>query len=97
PEMVEEAELPEIVHEKPAEETPKKKPVFKAEPITPDVKETPKVETKPIVKEEVKTDTKAEPKLEKPAEEPKPVKKVDFEITNPDDIKIDDKGQLGFF
>lgn len=30
-------------------------------------------------------------------EDPKPVKKVDFEITNPDDIKIDDKGQLGFF
>ena len=29
--------------------------------------------------------------------EEKPVKKVDFEITNPDDIKIDDKGQLGFF
>ena len=26
-----------------------------------------------------------------------PVKKIDFEITNPDDIKIDDKGQLGFF
>lgn len=28
---------------------------------------------------------------------PKPVKKVDFEITNPDDIKLDDKGQLGLF
>ena len=26
-----------------------------------------------------------------------PPKKVDFEITNPDDIKMDDKGQLGFF
>ena len=26
-----------------------------------------------------------------------PVKKVDFEITNPDDIEIDDKGQLGLF
>jgi topoisomerase-4 subunit A len=24
-------------------------------------------------------------------------KKVDFEITNPDDIEIDDKGQLGLF
>ncbi|WP_442795711.1 DNA gyrase/topoisomerase IV subunit A [Pelobium manganitolerans] len=28
---------------------------------------------------------------------PKPAKKVDFEITNPDDIKLDDKGQLGLF
>jgi topoisomerase-4 subunit A len=28
---------------------------------------------------------------------PKPIKKVDFEITNPDDIEIDDKGQLGLF
>jgi topoisomerase-4 subunit A len=32
------------------------------------------------------------------AKEPeKPVKKVDFEITNPDDLDIDDKGQLGLF
>jgi topoisomerase-4 subunit A len=29
-------------------------------------------------------------------EEPSP-KKIDFEITNPDDIEIDDKGQLGLF
>ncbi|GAB3934542.1 DNA gyrase/topoisomerase IV subunit A [Mucilaginibacter myungsuensis] len=29
--------------------------------------------------------------------EPKPAKKVDFEITNPDDIDIDDSGQLGLF
>jgi topoisomerase-4 subunit A len=33
---------------------------------------------------------------EKPKEE-KPIKKVDFEITNPDDIEIDEKGQLGLF
>ena len=32
----------------------------------------------------------------KEVEPPKP-KKVDFEITNPDDIEIDDKGQLGLF
>ncbi len=32
-----------------------------------------------------------------PKEEPKPVKKIDFEITNPDDLDIDDKGQLGLF
>jgi topoisomerase-4 subunit A len=34
----------------------------------------------------------------KPSDEPAPPhKKVDFEITNPDDIDIDDKGQLGLF
>jgi topoisomerase-4 subunit A len=49
---------------------------------------------------------KAEPAKAKPeptepnekAEEPAtPHKKVDFEITNPDDVDIDDKGQLGLF
>ena len=39
---------------------------------------------------------------EEPADEPlqteePPAKKIDFEITNPDDIEIDDKGQLGLF
>lgn len=42
---------------------------------------------------------------EKPADQPvvppaapaPPTKKIDFEITNPDDIEIDDKGQLGLF
>lgn len=29
--------------------------------------------------------------------EHKPTKKIDFEITNPDDIDMDDKGQLGLF
>ncbi|MGX5691450.1 DNA gyrase/topoisomerase IV subunit A [Arcticibacter tournemirensis] len=32
-----------------------------------------------------------------PEVEEKPKKKIDFEITNPDDIDIDDKGQLGLF
>ena len=41
---------------------------------------------KPVFKTESKTE-----------EEPEPVKKIEFEITNPDDIKTDDKGQLGFF
>jgi topoisomerase-4 subunit A len=49
-----------------------------------------------------------EPVVEKPAPPPvavkapeptqaTPPKKIDFEITNPDDIDIDDKGQLGLF
>lgn len=33
----------------------------------------------------------------KPREETTPAKKIDFEITNPDDLDIDDKGQLGLF
>lgn len=40
-------------------------------------------------------------KVVEPAAEEEPVKqqskKIDFEITNPDDIDIDDKGQLGLF
>ena len=48
---------------------------------------------------------KSSPKIEEPktaqpkvvAEDPKPVKKIDLEITNPDDIKIDDKGQSLLF
>lgn len=42
---------------------------------------------------------KPEPPLEKekPSEKPAFKRKVDFEITNPDDIDIDDKGQLGLF
>ena len=39
----------------------------------------------------------AESPKEKPAEPVPQSKKIDFEITNPDDIDIDDKGQLGLF
>ena len=34
---------------------------------------------------------------ETPGEPSKPARKIDFEITNPDDVDIDDKGQLGLF
>ncbi|MBD1392962.1 DNA gyrase/topoisomerase IV subunit A [Mucilaginibacter glaciei] len=49
--------------------------------------EEPKAEAKPKMEGPEPTESKPE----------KPVKKVDFEITNPDDIDIDDKGQLGLF
>jgi topoisomerase-4 subunit A len=39
----------------------------------------------------------AESPKEKPVEPASQPRKVDFEITNPDDIDIDDKGQLGLF
>jgi len=42
--------------------------------------------------EEVESESSAQPK-----EEPKPLKKIDFEITNPEDLDFDDKGQLGLF
>ncbi len=38
-----------------------------------------------------------EKKTESPPEIQQPAKKIDFEITNPDDVDIDDKGQLGLF
>jgi topoisomerase-4 subunit A len=51
------------------------------------------------VKEEApqQTEETKEQKIEAPKADAKPPKKVDFEITNPDDIKLDDKGQLGLF
>jgi len=44
----------------------------------------------------VESPAKSEESQEKSVEPP-PHKKIDFEITNPDDIDIDDKGQLGLF
>ena len=41
--------------------------------------------------------TKTGPVESPPKPADPPVKKIDFEITNPDDIEIDDKGQLGLF
>ncbi|MBO9673897.1 MAG: DNA gyrase/topoisomerase IV subunit A [Sphingobacteriaceae bacterium] len=44
-----------------------------------------------------KTEKPVPAQEEAPKTEEKPVKKIDFEITNPDDIDIDDKGQIGLF
>ncbi|NVM63915.1 topoisomerase-4 subunit A [Mucilaginibacter sp. SG538B] len=51
---------------------------------------------------ELTEETEQEEKQTKPTEQTgdtpaKPPKKIDFEITNPDDIDIDDQGQLGLF
>lgn len=51
---------------------------------------------------ELTEETEQEEKQAKPAEQTadapaKPPKKIDFEITNPDDIDINDQGQLGLF
>jgi len=58
---------------------------------------------KPVTTEDLKTEAKKEEEGEnreqehKEAEPQPQKKKISFEITNPDDIKMDDKGQLGFF
>ncbi|RZA02933.1 MAG: DNA gyrase/topoisomerase IV subunit A [Sphingobacteriaceae bacterium] len=64
--------------------------VAKPEPVKEIPEPKKQVEKPVIVKEEPITES---PKIEKE----KPVKKVSFEITNPDDVEIDDKGQLGLF
>ncbi|MES2279730.1 MAG: DNA gyrase/topoisomerase IV subunit A [Bacteroidota bacterium] len=68
-------------------------PTQSVKPPEPERVEPPKIEsveseTKSVESQKVESE-------EKPVESP--AKKVDFEITNPDDIEIDDKGQLGLF
>jgi topoisomerase-4 subunit A len=73
------------------------------QPIVDNTDET--ADEKPVAQDKPApiVEKKTEPAAEKPATpvapepEDKPVKKIDFEITNPDDIDIDDKGQLGLF
>lgn len=67
-------------------EPPKVKPVKPVEP--PKSVESPKIESVESSEKSVES-----PKAEEPVQH----KKVDFEITNPNDIEIDDKGQLGLF
>ncbi|KRT16316.1 DNA topoisomerase IV [Pedobacter ginsenosidimutans] len=98
-ETVTEPEVPEEVIDKPVVAQPKPKFERKEEPVVkvekPEVKEKPAVVEKPVA-EKPKPVKQEETKVEDKAED-KPVKKIDFEITNPDDIDIDDKGQLGLF
>ncbi|HEY9535128.1 MAG TPA: DNA gyrase/topoisomerase IV subunit A [Mucilaginibacter sp.] len=77
--------------------------------ITPEEKketdEAPTIEAnaldEPVVEEIADEPVPAEEEEEEEAAEPTPEppapKKIDFEITNPDDIDMDDKGQLGLF
>ena len=88
-------EVEEVAEEKP--HAPEEKaPKPKAEPVK-RVAEKP-VEPPVIPSESPKEESAQTP--EKKSDESVPseksvVKKIDFEITNPDDIEIDDKGQLG--
>ncbi|MBC7614577.1 MAG: DNA gyrase/topoisomerase IV subunit A, partial [Pedobacter sp.] len=92
-----------IVHEEieqPIVEAPKKKPVFKVEKIEPGSQKVEETESSEVEKSESLETTNQQQTTdneERITEAPKPVKKIDFEITNPDDIKIDDKGQSLLF
>jgi topoisomerase-4 subunit A len=74
--------------EEPKEAPKKAKPSFKSA-------------AKPLVVEEPAKEVKPKTESEKPAAEgaepPVQKKKISFEITNPGDIKIDDKGQGSLF
>jgi topoisomerase-4 subunit A len=65
--------------------------------ITPEDKTTVDIAPAPNIAPVASAESTAEPIDEPVQPEEPPVKKVDFEITNPDDIEIDDKGQLGLF
>jgi topoisomerase-4 subunit A len=85
PDSVEDTEPIVVAQDKPAPDVapPVEKPKFVSTPV---VKPTP---------EPAKPSPVVESKLEQAAD--KPIKNVDLEITNPDDIKIDDKGQSSLF
>jgi topoisomerase-4 subunit A len=88
-----EVEEPETISEEPiGSDEPEQ--AEKAEEI-----KQPKTEPKPKEPAAAKPAAVDPPAKEpEPDDEPKEVhKKVDFEITNPDDIQLDDKGQLGLF
>jgi len=59
------------------------------DPVINDISDT-EAENAPEIIQEVQSESSKEP-------ETRPSKKIDFEITNPDDLDIDDKGQLGLF
>jgi len=97
PKPVSKEEPVEKVEEKPSEEAAEGKPKKawgttktseKESKAKPEGKEEPKAKPKPVAKETPET---------KKDEKDIPAKEIKFEITNPDDIEIDDKGQLGLF
>ncbi|WP_425562978.1 DNA gyrase/topoisomerase IV subunit A [Mucilaginibacter gynuensis] len=94
PDTVEATEIIETPADKTTTDLP---PVADAE-IEEEVAEE-QEEITPVEPEEKKEEKVKEKKQETPPEPQadKPAKKIDFEITNPDDIDIDDKGQLGLF
>ena len=87
--VVEEPE-PEIIAEEPVETEEQ------SEESTPKLEELQETESVESNNQSEKSQEIEPVELPQRSVEPSP-KKVDFEITNPDDIDIDDKGQLGLF
>jgi topoisomerase-4 subunit A len=79
-----------------AEAKPQAAPI-QSEPAKPVIKKP--AEPRPIQSVESPNQSAIQQSEESVTSQPKSVepKKIDFEITNPDDIEIDDKGQLGLF
>jgi len=75
-----------------------KAPKPKAEPVKP-IAGKPVQSTHESVEspERESVQTPEKKSVESAPSEPSVIKKIDFEITNPDDIDMDDKGQLGLF
>lgn len=108
-EVVPEPAVPEPVVKKKAFTVPKAPKPVAEQPIAEQAVEAKPEESLPVVPEPVAESPaieKAEPAEEKAAApvkpkkawgETKPVKNITLEITNPDDVEIDDKGQLGLF
>jgi topoisomerase-4 subunit A len=77
------------------QDTPDTQPQIK-ETVTPSEKlMKPSGKSEQPLGQPVKSSEKSVESNEQPVQSPP--KKIDFEITNPDDIEIDDKGQLGLF
>ena len=99
--LVAEAE-PEILEEGPAideEEAIEQPEESPSEPMESEEKsvESPKVESVESSSKSVESPKIESVESSSESVESPPPKKIDFEITNPDDIDIDDKGQLGLF
>ncbi|MEY3678781.1 MAG: hypothetical protein RI924_922 [Bacteroidota bacterium] len=69
--------------------------IVEPEATEPEATLTDRALIEPLVPESATENVPEELKLEQPLA--KPVKDIGFEITNPDDLEIDDKGQLGLF
>ena len=68
------------------------------ETMTPSATEPENEEAQELAAPQLETAKPAVEATEAAVPEPiKPVKEIGFEITNPDDVDIDDKGQLGLF
>lgn len=108
-EVVPEPAVPEPVVKKKAFTVPKAPKPVAEQPVAEPAVEAKPEESLPVVPEPVAESPaieKTEPAEEKAAApvkpkkawgETKPVKNITLEITNPDDVEIDDKGQLGLF